>query len=528
MKRRPTGRRQTAGTSEYRVSIRPGVSVLSVLRHLKYQPWFALAEFVDNSVESYLECRLELQRLHGRNFKLEVSIEIDPQDKGRIVVRDNAGGIREADFPRAFRPAEIPPDRSGLSEFGMGMKSAACWFAPNWTVRTSALGEAMVKVVAFDIDRIVNDQIEELAVEVRAGKPETHFTEITLWNLHNCPTGRSLAKIKEHLADIYRVFLRDNVLTLKVKGEAVQYKEPSILIAPQYDENNAPAGRNREWKKQIAFDFGNGLEVKGFAALRDPGSTSHAGFSLFRRNRLIVGSADEKYRPQIVFGHSNDYVFQRLFGELHLRGFSVTHTKDGFRWDENEQPFLEVLKEKLNAKDMPLLDQARNYRARRSKKEIRQVSEWVIDRTARAIERKVEPVLGDLASQPVAVPVPRSLAQASIASKRVIDIDFEERRWRIVVELSDDAAVGDWLEISEDLTKREPSGGRELVGIRISVVHPFMDRFAALERDRLEPLVRFGAALALSEKLARDSGVRYASAIRTRVNKLLLEAFSKV
>ena len=527
MKGRSAGR--GGGTeSESRVSIRPGVSVLSVLRHLKYQPWFALAEFVDNSVQSYLECREELQRIHGPGFKLEVSIDIDPQDKGRIVVRDNAGGIHEGDYPRAFRPAEIPPDRSGLSEFGMGMKSAACWFAPNWTVRTSALDEATVKLVAFDIERIVNDQIEELEVEVRAGKPDTHFTEITLWNLHNCPTGRSLAKIKEHLADIYRVFLRDNLLTLTVKGEALKYEEPSILLAAQYDENNAPSGPNRQWKKQIAFDFGNGLEVKGYAALRDPGSTSHAGFSLFRRNRLIVGSADEKYRPQFIFGHPNDYVFQRLFGELHLHGFSVTHTKDGFRWDENEQPFLELLKEKLNSQDMPLLDQARNYRARRSKSEIKQVSEWVIDRTARAIEKKVEPVLGDLAGQPVEVPVPRSLAEASIASKRMIDVDFEGRRWRIVVELSDDPAVGDWLEISEDLTRGEPSDGRELVGIRISVVHPFMERFAALDKERVEPLVRFGAALALSEKLARDSGVRYASAIRSRVNKLLLDAFSKV
>ena len=35
------------------VSIRPGVRVLSVLRHLNYKPWFALAEFVDNALQSY-------------------------------------------------------------------------------------------------------------------------------------------------------------------------------------------------------------------------------------------------------------------------------------------------------------------------------------------------------------------------------------------------------------------------------------------------------------------------------------------
>ena len=56
-----------------------------------------------------------------------------------------------------------------------------------------------------------------------------------------------------------------------------------------------------------------------------------------------------------VFGHSNSYRYQRLFGELHLDGFEVSHTKDGFRWDENEQPFLELLREYLDSGDVPLL-----------------------------------------------------------------------------------------------------------------------------------------------------------------------------
>ncbi|TJW45521.1 MAG: ATP-binding protein, partial [Mesorhizobium sp.] len=108
------------------VPIRPGVSVLSILRHLNYKPWFALAEFVDNAVQSYLVNRAQLESLHGPGFKLCVRIDVEPTAPTRLTVRDNAAGIARADFPRAFRPAAIPPDRSGLSEFGMGMKSAAC------------------------------------------------------------------------------------------------------------------------------------------------------------------------------------------------------------------------------------------------------------------------------------------------------------------------------------------------------------------------------------------------------------------
>src|SRR6185503_7441804 len=98
--------------------------------------------------------------------------------------------------------------------------------------------------------------------------------------------------------------------------------------------------------------------------LRETVFVSNAGFALFRRNRVIQGSGDEGYRPEAIFGKSNSFRFQRLFGELHLEGFEVSHTKDGFRWDENEEPFLELLKKDLNSKPMPMLDQAEEYRVR--------------------------------------------------------------------------------------------------------------------------------------------------------------------
>src|SRR5437899_4558278 len=97
------------------VSIRPGVRVLSVLRHLNYKPWFALAEFVDNALQSYLDHRRDLQRVEGKKFRLRVSIKIESDEGGRITVRDNAAGIHKADYARAFRAAEVPPNSTGLS-----------------------------------------------------------------------------------------------------------------------------------------------------------------------------------------------------------------------------------------------------------------------------------------------------------------------------------------------------------------------------------------------------------------------------
>src|SRR5262249_3179184 len=55
------------------INIRPGVSVLGVLRHLNYQPWFALAEFVDNALQSFVDNR-ELLRKHDRSAR---SLRVD-------------------------------------------------------------------------------------------------------------------------------------------------------------------------------------------------------------------------------------------------------------------------------------------------------------------------------------------------------------------------------------------------------------------------------------------------------------------
>lgn len=511
------------------VSIRPGVTVLSVLRHLNYRPWFALAEFVDNSIQSFLMNRSDLLQLYGGQFVLRVDIDVEQYDGGRISIRDNAGGIRTNDYVRAFRPAQLPPDRSGLAEFGMGMKSAACWFSPVWQVRTSALGEPVERQVNFEIDQIVLDNIEELKVTETSAGSETHFTEISLLSLHKTLATRTISKIKEHLSDIYRVYTRKGLVILRFNGEELTYTEPDVLVAPEYDENNQPVGDPIEWRLDLDdFDFGQGLRVHGFAALRRTASTKYAGFSLFRRNRLIEGSGDDKYRPQAIFGTPNDFVYQRLFGELHLEGFDVSHTKDGFRWDDNEGPFLELLKERLTGPERPLIRQARNYRARPAKQALKKAAETSSARTARSLQRHGASAVESAAAEPIHGQTPPALTPAGLASRRVVDLSFEDRRWRIVLELSDDPAVGEWFEISEAVIAEEEGEDRELLGLRLSLRHPFMERFVGADPEKLEPLLRVAAALGLAEKVSRDAGVLMAGAIRRKLNKILTLALSRM
>lgn len=510
------------------INIRPGVSILSVLRHLNYRPWYALAEFVDNALQSYLSCREEITSTDGDSNILRVDIEVDISAGGRIVVRDNAAGIRQSEYARAFRPAEVPPDQSGLCEFGMGMKSAACWFARRWSVRTSALDESVERTINFDIYKIVQDSIEELEISSRSAPSSNHYTEIVLSALHHAPQGRTVSKIKEHIASIYRVFLRQKILQLSFNGETLTYEDPDILEAPYYRN---PADPPILWRKEINFDFGMGQSARGFAALRARASTSMAGFALFRRNRLIQGSGDQTYRPEFVFGKTNSYRYQRLFGELHLEGFEVSHTKDGFRWDENEDVFLELLKEHLKERPLNLLEQAEEHRVRASRRDLTRGAEVATDRTADVIEREVPPILEQqISGEPEHEPTPEELQSTEAhASTREIDIELNGQPWQIIVETTVDPAIGDWISISDCPDFEDPQTHRKVrrVAVRMSLVHPFMDRFCGIDAGTMEALLRVAAALGLAQTAARDVGATLTNTIIRNLNELLRNGLSR-
>ena len=445
-------------------------------------------------------------------------IDVDTAS-AQISIKDNAAGIPRDQFPRAFRPAAIPTDRTGLSEFGMGMKSAACWFSARWHVRTKALNETVERTVRFDIDRIVNDQIEELEILEVPAKPNEHYTEVILDDVHHMPIRKTLSKIKEHLTDIFRVFIREGILELRFGDDLLTYEEPPVLVAPYVRD---PSAGPKRWRKEISFDLGGGMLVHGFAALRDPGNYARAGFGLFRRRRLIEGSGEEGYRPPLIYGQPGSFRSLRLFGELHLQGFEISHTKDGFRWDENEQPFLELLREHLDRSELPLLKQADDYRVLESRAERSRAAEQAATRTADVMQRELPQVLPRVAdAPPVETPTQPLPIQPTIALKE-LDIDFRGERWHIKIELTDDPAERNWLDISN----HPAPGGEKVVELRVSMAHPFMVRFAQTDAEDLEALLRVAAALGLAETLARQTG-RYAGTVRRNLNDILREALSQ-
>ena len=435
------------------INIRPPVGILSKLRAFPFKQSNALGEFIDNSIQSFVDNEAEIKSIDGQDAKLEVSIWYNTVDN-TLTIQDNAGGISEDNYERAFLTGEDPPETDGLSEFGLGMKVAACWFASDWIVESTALGEFEKRVVHWDMTQLS----EEIPVETFDINPNEHFTKITLRNLHKSIRGGAYASIRRNLASFYRSFLQNKRLKLICLGEVLSVPVTDVLYAPHRDALNDPS---QEWKMPIEFEAQTGLSVRGFAALRKVGDASGAGFSLFRRGRLIV----DKYRPEDIFGTPNTAVSQRLFGDLHLEGVEVSFTKNEFNWDEIEHAeFVAALKDALENGTLPMLYQARaNYRAIRPPAPSPEV---VPDPKPEPVEPPPEPV-------PPIEPTPQP--NIDVRDIREVTINGETRS----------------IDLDKPIVYFHELPAGDVIKIGVTTVREYRNRIAEAQRyfvDNVEPL----------------------------------------
>lgn len=493
------------------ISIIPGVNMLRVLSHLNYKAWFALAEFVDNAVQSHAET--------GQKPTLHIDIEIDGGLESQIVIRDDAGGIRRRDFSRAFKPASTPPNPTGLSEFGMGMKSAAYWFADRWQVVTTSVDDPFAYSVEFDVDEITASDLETVRVDAIPIDLGSHFTEIRLKGVRHLPVGRTIGKIKDHLRDIYREFIDGGSLILRVNGQQLRHEYPDILRAPIFSDPSGPA---LLWRRDLDFSFGDGKRATGFVALRDPGSTKNTGLSLFRRGRIIQGSADEGYKPAALFGGGNSYESQRLFGDLHLDGFGVSHTKDGFQWDGAEDEFIGCLKELIDGPELPLLRQARGFRKFEYGRTTRRLVQEAITRTGEAVESNLKDALPDiLISAGSGAKDTRDELDEFPVVKKSIEFKFEGVDWVVDIGSSTGMSPESWYSRSIDRSKDMVH-----LEVQLNMSHPFIIRFCQRDAESLEAVTRLAVSLAVGEVSSRFAGVDEAPSVISAINSVVSKVLS--
>lgn len=330
-----------------------GYEVVRSYKRLSYTPWHALAEFVDNSTQAYANHKDELDRqFEDDEERLRVEIDYDSVN-GRIRIADNSIGMDSDLIDHAMTVGQAPANTSGRSRYGMGLKTAAFWLGDHWTLRSSRLGTPVQYTVTVDVDRVARGDAD-LPMHEEAAEASAHFTIIEITRLNRTFRGRTLGKIRDYLASMYRSDLRSGQLELRWQGEPLRWEES--------DDRFLVGADGQPHRRNVDFSIG-GKRVAGWAGVLARGSRAQAGFSMLHSGRVVRGWP-ESWRPEEVFGQvegSNDLVNQRLVGEFHLDDFDVTHTKDDILWSSAEE---DATGEAIREAIAELIDVARTARVR--------------------------------------------------------------------------------------------------------------------------------------------------------------------
>jgi hypothetical protein len=505
-----------------KVSIALQPSVYNTFRALNNTVALTLSEYVDNSVQSYLDNK---QRLLENNptYFFSVSIEVD-QKANQIIIKDNAAGIDFTNYLRAFEPANIPLDNTKLNEFGMGMKTASVWLANKWSVRTKALGESVERFTEFDLNKVIAENKEELIVEESPKDEQSHYTEIILSELsHNSPSPNQMDKIRRHLSSIYRTFLRSKEIEIVVNGEYLYAPNYEVLHAPFFKETD---GNNFLWKKDIDFQLGK-YKAKGFIAILKTIQNNANGLVLLRRGRVIVGGDDDRFFPSSIFGSAGNFRYKRLFGELELEGFNVTFNKNGFVDEENLNAFIDALRDELKESGFNLLSQADNYRVK-TKEENSKIAQSIIKARKKEVEKesitdKIKKV-DDLSLDQANILKEERIISAAYSLGTVEDsFDYDGSTYKFQVDLINEDEA-DALYSVKQTKYRDKEIEVLCIICKINLAHPFFNRFEQIKKaNDYEPIMAIFKTFALAEFLATKKSMHYPSELRTIFNSYIVQ-----
>lgn len=390
-------------------NIRFGPGAYVILKNLPGSLVGIFSEFIDNSIASYSKNKDLLEKIHGAQFRLKIEIE---KLEDEITITDNAAGISEIDFQRALQPANKPEDTKGLNEFGMGMKYAAVWLSNEWELHSSAIGENIKRRTIFNYDEVTSKGLEELPIFESPKSPNDHGTKVILRYLENKHVNPFQKKlIVKKLSSIYRNFIRPKEsfqsefkeydIDIYFDGEKLEWIEYGFLKQQWFEDRQGEemiSSPSIEWKYRIPKQeilwtedimdrrsaeikkVNKRLVVSGFVGILPDGEQAHKnGFVITRRGRVIEGYDSRVFPVPISTRQSRSFEYVRIYGELNFDEVEVSFDKSmlSISQDIRDMCFTQIANalrkirfDEEPTKELNLLKQAKNHRAKFTRKEV--------------------------------------------------------------------------------------------------------------------------------------------------------------
>ena len=320
------------------LDIQPQAGVLGVFSRLNYKPWYAIAEFVDNSTQSFYNHENELAQNAINSVTVKVKYDFEANV---LTITDDAYGMEMDDFSRAVKVDSPPESKVGRNEFGMGLKTAASWFGNVWSVESTQYGSSTKYYTEVNITELRAKHLNSINVVAKECDTNEHGTTIIIKDItKKIDAARTRGKIVKLLQSMYRRDLNSGKVNIWFNDFPLHFEEYACLKF-----------RDTTWRKDLEFTFefdGCSHVVRGFVGILANGGFGKAGFALFRRGRVVVGGEDQNYKPEGIFHQAQSPISHKLFGELDLDDFPVNQAKDGFVWDDGlEIAFVDSLRAQI-------------------------------------------------------------------------------------------------------------------------------------------------------------------------------------
>jgi hypothetical protein len=312
------------------VELRLGNSAIRAFKRLPYTPAYALAEFVDNSTQSFYANKALLN-----SKSVSVGIVFDRSQR-TVTIHDDAFGMSVKDLERALVVGLPPLDTSGRARYGMGMKTAACWFGDKWTVTSKQLGNDEEFEFTLDVNKFAQEEEGSSSFRTRKKARDMHYTTIQIESVHRQMSGSQINAWREILSSIYRKDIEAGRLQLEVENTPASYRGMS--------EDDFLFSELTGKRYRVEFDDvvpGCEVRIKGWIGCFAKGSASRSlsGIHIFQNDRCIMGP-DQAWRPDEMFASgAGSLLNQRLVGELNLDDpkIVVSHTKDQILWSDDQE-----------------------------------------------------------------------------------------------------------------------------------------------------------------------------------------------
>lgn len=325
------------------MKIKVGVASLKNYERIDYSLWQCLAELCDNSIQAYFDERKALDKVYKkRKENLTINIVYD-RDASSLKVTDNSSGISKKVLTEAF---DVGGERkrkdaeNSLSEFNVGLKSAAIWLSTIWTVETKRFDENFQTSVIVENERIFNNE-DELVEDTKDVEGINGYTKLNFEGLKHSFNVTAINKAKRFLSSTYRNWLNKSV-TIIFNGEVLEWQPFKLHPHPK-------TGRDYKWTVGPGYiGQDKNREVTGWIGILKVGmkagedgygrgsSRENGGISIMRRGRMIQGYP-EAWRPKKIFASgAGSTLNQRVVGELVFNDGTVSHTKSSISNDDLE------------------------------------------------------------------------------------------------------------------------------------------------------------------------------------------------